>query len=277
MLRLQINGNVLATKWNQEELTERVARASSLIKTMAGIGNNAAWAACLEALDHVQKHPAYRHRIKAMFKAAADAFRQYEHRLIYAETDRLFRLDDLTPEYRKRYGDITDREYFDFWAATGATTYSEKRQWVMNLWNKYRVSLMRHKMKHECEVAWAMTGEACLRLAEAVVENSIKTCALDYEVPEALLHAIFDQLSVKAVADRWEQAVYMLTGKDYQYELEDYEQKNIQLGLDQLMEEWTSVATLTLSLYETTEAYDDVFRTPGEQKKALRQIQQMGE
>ena len=43
------------------------------------------------------------------------------------------------------------------------------------------------------------------------------------------------------------------------------------------MEQWTSTATMTDALAETTEAHDDVFRTKGEQKKALRQIAEMRE
>ena len=58
-------------------------------------------------------------------------------------------------------------------------------------------------------------------------------------------------------------------------ELSEEQQKNIQNGLDQLMEEWTSVATMTDALAETTEAYDEVFRTKGEQQKALRLIADM--
>ena len=64
----------------------------------------------------------------------------------------------------------------------------------------------------------------------------------------------------------------MLEPKTTGYELTPTEQKNIQNGVDQLSDAWSSCATLRQSLAETTEAYEEVFRTKGEMKKALRVI-----
>lgn len=277
MTKWKVNGQIIATHLNSEELGHRVFKSSVLIKTMCGIGNNAAWACCLEAMDQLRRHPNFRQRVKQAFKAAMEEFKAYERRLVYATENRLFHLDDLTPEFRKRYGNITDREYYEYWCATGATAYTQKRAWAVNMWNKYRLSLIRHKVPHEDKVAWGMAACACLRLAQFIYEQNIKVCAKDHEVPAQLLEAIFGGLNVKAIADKWDKALMLLEPKTEGYELEKIEVKNIQLGLDQLMEQWTSTATMTDALAETTEAYDDVFRTKGEQKKALRQIADMRE
>ena len=37
----------------------------------------------------------------------------------------MFHLDDLEPSVRRKYGDITDREYYDFWASTGSQAYQQ--------------------------------------------------------------------------------------------------------------------------------------------------------
>lgn len=277
MEKYNINGHIIATHINSDELGHRVGKSSALIKTMCGIGNNAAWACCLEAMDHLRRHPRFRHQVKHGFKAAMEEFKAYERRLVYATENRLFHLDDLTPEYRKRYGDITDREYYEYWCNTGATAYAQKRVWAVNVWNKYRLSLIRHKVPHEEEVSWGMAACACLRLAQFIYEQNIKVCANDYEVPAQLLEVIFGGLNVKPIADKWDKALMLLEPKTEGNELEDIEAKNIQLGLDQMMEQWTSTATMTDALAETTEAYNDVFRTKGEQKKALRQIAEMRE
>lgn len=277
MIKLNIKGQVVMIPMTQDELTERVAKASAFIKTMTGIGNNAAWSCCLEAMDYLRKHPRFRQKVKQQFKSAMEAFKDYERQLIYTSENRLFHLDDLTPEFRKRYGNITDREYYEYWCATGATAYTQKRAWAVNVWNKYRLSLIRHKVPHEEKVAWGMAACACLRLAQYIYEQNIKVCAKDYEVPAQMLEAIFGGLNVKAIADKWDKALMLLEPKTEGYELEKIEAKNIQLGLDQLMEQWTCTATMTDALAETTEAYDDVFRTKGEQKKALRQIADMRE
>jgi hypothetical protein len=275
MMTYKINGEFLTIPYSQDELAERVGKGAAIIKTMVGIGNNAAWSCCLEALDHLRKHPNYRHRVKQGFKAAIEVFNAYERRLIYASENRLFCVNDLTPEYRKKYGNITDREYYDFWASTGATAYTQKRMWVTNLWNKFRLSLIAHKIPNVEAVAWGMTADACLKLAICIYENSIKTCVIDYDVPKLLLEAIFGQLNIAVIEKRWDDALVLLEPLTATYDLTELEQKNIQLGLDQLQDEWTSVATLTGSLTESIEAYGEVFRTQGEQKKALRQVAEM--
>ena len=259
------------------ELTERVARAAAFIKTMTGIGNNAAWEACLEARDQLKKHLRYRHLIKREFNLAIVEFKAYEKRLLHTETNRLFCVADLTPEYRKRYGNITDREYYDYWAATGQTAYHQKRQWMTNLWNKFRLSLIGHKVPNEEIVAWGMAADACLKLAVCIYENSIKSAEQEQGVPEVLLDAIFGDLNISSVEKRWDRALMILEPFTGTFELTEQEQRNIQLGLDQLQEEWTSCATLREALSETTEAYEEVFRTKGEMKKAMRMIEEISE
>ena len=277
MLTLRIGQQTAVAAMTKEELTLRVAKVSAAMKVVVGITNNAAYAACLEAIDHVRGHQNYRHAVKRAFNDALDEFKAYEHRLIYAEHNRLFRLDDLTPEYRKRYGNITDREYYEFWCATGASAYTQKHQWVTNLWNKFRLSLIGHKVPGEDIVAWPMAADACLLLAVAVHENWTRIGVEDYGIPEILMKEIFGQLSLGTVEKKWAKALTILEPLTDSYELSRTEQKNIQMGVDQLQEEWTSLATIRGGLNEAIEAYDDVFRTKGEQKKALRQIADMRE
>ena len=275
MLKVRIGNHVATCAMTQEELTEHVAQLSSSIKVVLGIVNNAAYSACLEAIDNIRKHRNYRHQVKRAFKDAMDEFKAYEHQLIYAEQNRLFRLDDLIPEQRKRYGNITDREYYEFWCATGASAYSQNRQWVTNLWNKFRLSCINHDIPDAGTVAWAMTADACLLLAVSVHENWMRIGAEDYGIPSLLLTEIFGQLSLAKVERQWNKASSMLEPLTDTYELTPLEQKNIQLGVDQLQDELVSLAAIHNGMKESIEAYSEVFRTPGEQKKTLRQVAEM--
>lgn len=56
------------------------------------------------------------------------------------------------------------------------------------------------------------------------------------------------------------------------YTLEPIERRNIQMGLDQLAREWTSPTLLYDSVLDSVEDYDEVFRTPGYQAKAMREL-----
>lgn len=275
MERYNIRGHVVVINMTRDELAKQVARSSASIKTVCGIANNAAWACALEAIGYLRKHPRYRQMVKRGFEDALDEFQKYEHRLIYAKENRLFHVGDLVPVYRKKYGDITDREYYEFWASTGATAYAQRHVWVTNLWNKFRLSLIGHKIQNEEIVAWGMVADACLKLAVCIYENHIKACEEDFDVPSPLLQEIFGQLNIASIEKKWDRALTMLEPKTEGYDLTELEQRNIQQGLDQLQEEWTSAATITGSLTESIEAYEEVFRTKGEQKKALRQVAEM--
>ena len=44
------------------------------------------------------------------------------------------------------------------------------------------------------------------------------------------------------------------------------------MGLDQLAKEWTSPTLLYNSVLDSVEDYEEVFRTPGYQAKAMREL-----
>lgn len=63
-----------------------------------------------------------------------------------------------------------------------------------------------------------------------------------------------------------------LAPESINYKLDDVEERNIELGLLQLQEAWLDTNTLYDSVSDAVDDYDEVFRTKGEQKKALREI-----
>ena len=54
--------------------------------------------------------------------------------------------------------------------------------------------------------------------------------------------------------------------------LDPVEEKNLDMGLQQLMEAWMDPELLYSSTSETVQEYDDIFATKGFQKKVLREI-----
>lgn len=257
-----------------KELETKVATASGFIKTMTGIANNAAWQCCLDALDRLRLHPSYasRQNVRYAFITAMEEFRRYERNLLYAEKNRLFHVADLHESTRKKYGNISDKEYYEYWCATGATAYTQKKEWIANLVNKYLISFTQHGIPHAEIIAWGITAEAMLTLAVCLYRNNLQVSADQYGIPLTLLQDIFQGLNMERVRKRWSEAMQAIEPATKGYELSDGEQRNIQMGLDQLQEHYTSIATMTDAMQETTEAYDDIFRTKGEQKKMLRMI-----
>lgn len=272
MIHLRNGGTI---NMSIEELNGAVSAASGLMKMMTGIGNNSAWAACLDALDHIRKHPNFKQQTKQAYKAVLAEFQAYERNLLFARNNRLFHLDDMMDCSRKRYGDISDKEYFEYWAATGATVYSNKREWFTNVWNKFRIYLIAHNVKHPDIIAWTLAGGLTLRLATDIYEQSCNVCCKQYGLPRCIIDRIFSGLSLERVSKAWDKASILLEPYVANPQYTETDKKNIQYGIDQLQEQWTSPKNIFGGISDATEAFDEIFRTKGEKKKALKGLSQL--
>lgn len=260
-----------------EELNQRMTLAAAQVKLSAGVCNNAAWSAVLKAHDHIKRHPNYRHKVKLLYKRALEEFHLYEHNLVYATKNRMFHLDDMTEQIRKIYGNITDSEYYEFWTGVGATVYRDTRPLVTSLWNKYRLSLISHNIKNADLTAWAMTAQACLDLAIQVVRTTMDVVSDTYKLPMSIVKEVFGQLLLTRVSDCWKAALTMTDKEIDGIEMTSLEERNIEQGLEQLQDAWGDTLQHLQSTADTVEDYDDVFRTKGEMKKAIREITELSQ
>ena len=254
-----------------EEITRRMSAASSVVKLVCGVGNNAAWLVMLDAMDHARSCARFRGPAKKEFNRCVQLFHEYEGALVYARVNRFFHVPDMADHVRKKYGQITDREYYDFWASTGAAAYQATRPMVTSLVNKYRLSLISHGVRDAAHVAWVMAAMAALELSVRMYDSAIREIIKGYSLPENIVRKVFGQFSLKHIAKKWGDAMVALS-PDSDYPLQDSEKRNIELGLDQLFEAWMSLDTMYDSVSDTVEDYGEVFRTKGEQKKAMREI-----
>ncbi len=246
--------------------------AAGQVKVAAGVANNAAWMVVLEAHDHIRNHPNYRHQVKRQFQQVLEQFHAYERGLIYADKNRMFRVADMGDKTRKIYGNITDREYYDFWTATGANVYTDTRLLVTSLQNKFRLVYEKHKFEHPNTLAWAYVGGACLTLAVQILKLTIDAVHDEYKIPSRACNEVFGQFLIDRIAKAWNEATRLLEPRAFGLELEDLEQKNINLGLQQIFDAWGDTSMHLEVTASTIADYDEVFRTKGEQKKARRGI-----
>lgn len=175
---------------------------------------------------------------------------------------------------RKKYGDITDRQYFEFWQGMGAYAYQETRPLVTSLWNKYRLSLVNHKAAYPDLLAWPMVGMAVLNLACSIHEHAVEEACRCLPIDNHIVKHIFVQLSLRRVLAEWVKALD-LTDPTVHYDLEPTEQRNIEIGVTQLAEAWANPDLLYDSSSNAIPDFDEIFRTKGEMKKSLREIAEM--
>lgn len=257
--------------------------AIRMVKLCCGVANNAAWMACLEAYDHITAHPAFNVQQKGgvtprkEFRRCLNGFHAYERRLLWNPENPFFHVADLTPESRKSFGKITDRDYYDLWAAAGAYAYQQTRPFFTSLVNKVRLAFTAHGLENPDILAWASTGGITLNLAEHVYNSAIHACPRlcpEARIPERTFDKALHDFSLAPVAKLWREAMNTLAPTE-EIELTETEEKNIKAGIDQLEKKWTDADTLFGSNIQTAEDYAELFRTNGEMKKTMSEFAKM--
>ena len=250
--------------------------AASVMKLTCGVGNNAAWLVVLEALDHARLCKRYKdYHVRHEFKQAVKMFHDYERGLIYARDCRMFHVADMDENTRKKYGDITDRQYYEFWTGTGAAAYQSTRPLLTSLWNKYRLSLLGHDVVDSEHVAWVMVGQAALELSVKMYETALDAVVRDWQLPKEVAVRIFRQFSLASIAMKWRKALCALSPDSECYDLTPMETKNIQHGVEQLQEAWSDPKLLFRSTSQSADDYDEVFRDKKEIKAVKRELKNL--
>ena len=281
------------SKIDREEMELQVAQCSGFVKMMCGVANNCAISVvnmCRSKIEDIrdedsykerpkQPHPGYKHRAKLLFRQFFQEWHTMESTLLYPSEGqtRFFHVEDMPEGARKKYGTMTDAQYFEFWKGTGALAYQKSLPLVTSLQNKFRLSLERHGVKHAQQTAWAMTADAVLQLACETFDRSMRSCqeALPYLAP-SFLENLWKVFSPKRPAETWRKAMLLMAPDCDGYKLDSDEERNIAYGLEQLRELWVSSDLPFDATIAAVEDYDeDIFRTRGEAKKSIRELSEM--
>lgn len=264
-------------KRERKDMEDGLCKSAAVVKLICGVANNAAWLVALDGYDHAKKCKRYRQTVKKAFREAVEEWHRYERNLLHAEENRMFHVADMSADIRKKYGDITDREYYDFWSNAGAPAYEKTKPLITSLWNKYKKSLESHDVQDAEHVAWVMTALASLELSVKMFERAVEECISGYNLPRSLVRYVFGGFSLQRVSRAWRRALVLLEPGTDGIDLSESERRNIELGLEQLCEAWVQPSLLYDSTFENVGDYEEVFRTKGEQKKCLREIAEVRE
>lgn len=251
--------------------------ATKIVKLMTSVGNNVAWLVMLDAYDHAKRHYRFFQSVKGggrvswHFKKAIDAYKDYERRLLRATENRMFHVDDIADERRRMFGNISDEQYLEFWKGVGGVAYQQAKPLITSLWNKYRVPLARRSIRDAEHTAWPLTAKSVLDIAGAILEYTYKDCDA-MNIPRAVANTVFGQFSLKKVSDMWEKAVYMMEPSLETLDLDPIETRNIEIGIEQLLQKLVSPDIIYSSTLGSIEDYDEIFATKGFQKKVIREI-----
>lgn len=270
------------TEAEKEELVRKIRLAAATMKTVTGVCNNASIAIMYDAYSEISgnaydskgntkpPHPNFKHRVKMLYKRALAKVKEYEGNLLYTKTNRFFHVDDMRDKTRNHYkATMTDQEYFEFWKGTGSYAYNKTRPLVTCLQNKYRVSLVNHDIPNADQMAWAMTASACLKISVQMADNVRQDMA--GQIPSEYADTIHSSFTLAPVYKAWDDAM-VATQPDSEYELTSTEQRNIEMGVIQLLQEWQNPTIIFDSCMHSVPDFEDIFRTKGVMDKTLRSL-----
>lgn len=224
---------------------EAASQASSLVKLIDGVVNNAAWAACLDAYECIEPLKRFNQQVKGGdtagygYQRCFKALKQYQRNLIYASDNRFFHVADMTGDTRNFYAkDMTDEQYYDFWASFGFKAYQDNRPFLTCLVNKLYLVYKKGNVKHAEAAAWSMGAFMSLNVATECHADAVKAVARQWGGRLSEWQRLFKAFDLSPVEKLWGDA-----HRDFFPEL----------------------ATLEFD-------DDDIFRTPGYAKKAIKEL-----
>lgn len=278
-----------------KELEQTIAQCAGFVKMMCGVSVNCAVTIAKDALDKIadvrsdedyeekpwDPHPRYTNRyVKSLFNQYEKEKMNYYTNLLLPSTGevRFFDLKDMPEEARRKYKEMTNREYFDFWKSTGAHAYLKSQPLVGSLHNKFRLSLTGHGVPRPELVAWGLVGASVLELAQETWERVVHSVqdACEYIITLEDIERIYRAFSPQRMSLAWQKALKELSPEADGYKLDDHETHNIVLGLNQLRELWISTDLPFDATIAAVDDYsDDIFATKGYAKKAMRELAEM--
>lgn len=234
--------------------------------------NNAAYIVMKDAIDQVRQLPEYGARCSMMRKRFNNAEREwqmYEQRLKQSD-EGWFDPRRFSDQQRKRYAaDLERDDFFDYWQCIGGKSYHKILDEVNVLRNKFLLSVQSHGLPHPKASAYVLAAASMLMLCEAVYTKTVQRLAVNYSIKPAEAHERMKDFSLKKMMLAWGQCVKMMGPVTM---LSQMDSRNIEMTLEQLVDHWNDFSFFITSVIETTEDFPEIFRTQGEQKKYLREL-----
>ena len=253
--------------YTKDEYVNAVNQSASVMKVTIGCCHNATYLVLVDAHDSIKSHPGYSGRAGSMFRKVFKEWKTYENNLLYSQRNRFFRLSDMSAEARSRLGNITDREYFEFWQGLGSKMYTETKPLISSLANKFRLSLEHNGVKHPVPLSKGLAAIACLEMSCDAWESVINQNVEDFAIDRNLLSSLLKGFLLRNIADLWSKALSALDPSTCDHKVNSFDEKNISMSINQLFLKWTDPTLVLDSTAADIMDFADIFSS----KRAFRE------
>lgn len=250
-----------------KDVGQILAHSSGLMKSVCGVTNNYAILVMLDAHDQIKNTDIYRHEVKRAFRQAISEMQSYRKKLRLGCSGglRYFNINDMLPEIRPKYGDITSSDYFEYWESLGSLAYTKVKDLANSLCYKYEKVLIANGCKYHKEFGLVMVASVALSVAASQYQEVIRQCCETLHVTAAELDEMLSPFNMNSVNLRWKRA----------WELADpycsmESNRNTDLGIEQLSDALRDPLLIFDSVIDSAEAYEEIFACKKIQKGVVK-------
>ena len=155
---------------------------------------------------------------------------------------------------------ITDEEYYDLWESQGLVAHAKNKALINSLIWKLQKSFNERGDKNAEVLALLCAGEAIIRLCLVHHNEKMKVFRDQYGYGLEDVHRCFEMFNIAKAAHQWHIALNSLDHNICEKLCEILDERNVVIGLKQIMEELTEVDNVLNITRENVVNNREIFR-----------------
>ena len=239
------------------------ASMTGVLKAEMGVVYPFQWYGCLDIIDKVKATKYFKQGVKKGLNGYISEMKIKRAQLLYPPhgSTRMFHVGDFNKSTLMKFREgITDEEYYDLWENQGLVAHAKNRQLINSLIWKLQKSFNERSDKNAEVLALLCAGEALIRLCLVHHNEKMKVFRDQYGYGLEDVHRCFEMFNVAKAAYQWHNAIKSLDHNICEKLTEILEERNVVIGLKQLLEELTEADNVLHITRENLVDNREIFR-----------------
>ena len=239
------------------------ATMTGVLKAEMGIVFPFQWYGCLDIIDKVKATRHFKQGVKKGLNGYISEMKIKRAQLLYPPhgSTRMFHIGDFNKSTLMKFREgITDEEYYDLWESQGLVAHAKNKTLINSLIWKLQKSFNERGDKNAEVLALLCAGEAIIRLCLVHHNEKMKVFRDQYGYGLEDVHRCFEMFNIAKAAHQWHIALNSLDHNICEKLCEILDERNVVIGLKQIMEELTEVDNVLNITRENVVNNREIFR-----------------
>ena len=239
------------------------ATMTGVLKAEMGIVFPFQWYGCLDIIDKVKATKHFKQGVKKGLNGYISEMKIKRAQLLYPPhgSTRMFHVGVFNKSTLMKFREgITDEEYYDLWESQGLVAHAKNKTLINSLIWKLQKSFNERGDKNAEVLALLCAGEAIIRLCLVHHNEKMKVFRDQYGYGLEDVHRCFEMFNIAKAAHQWHIALNSLDHNICEKLCEILDERNVVIGLKQIMEELTEVDNVLNITRENVVNNREIFR-----------------